>query len=75
MATYGNECEICRKPIRKAAKRCKKHAQMLSGPIRKKLPSDSEILRMVAKSSQSKVAAELGVSVNTIKNIVLKYKK
>lgn len=75
MTKYGNSCEICRTAIGKKAKRCQKHSGMLDGPITNKLPSDQEILRMVEKTSQAQVAKKLGVSITTIKKIMLKYRR
>lgn len=75
MKKYGNECEICRTPIGGKAKRCPKHAGMLSGPITNKLPSDQTILSEVKATSVAKVAKKYNVSVTTIKKILLKYPK
>lgn len=73
MSKYGNECEICKKPISGKAKRCQKHAGMLSGPITNPLPSDKKILDEVKKTSAAAIARKYNVSVTTIKKILLKY--
>lgn len=65
-----NKCSECGTVIKKVSKRCR-------GCIAKsdrKATSDEVVLREVAKTSAGKAAKKFGVSISTIRNILLKYR-
>lgn len=74
MKRFEKSCE-CGSAISKNANQCKRCSNIKNSPFGKKsLPPDEQILLMLTKGSAESVAKKLGVSVNTIRHIKLKYK-
>lgn len=66
---YVNKCS-CGTPIGKNANKCQKCAKK---HLKKSLPSDAVIMKMLKTKSVKTVAKELGVGESTIYKIRLKY--
>jgi hypothetical protein len=67
-----NRC-ACGETINKGSKQCRKCRGKAGSTAASPLPNDNQIIREVNKTSTPKVAAKYGVSVTTIKRILLKY--
>jgi len=67
-----NRC-ACGETIRKGSKQCRKCRGQSGSTAGMPLPNDKQIIKEVNNTSIAKVAAKYGVSVSTIKRVLLKY--